>query len=106
MFNIPFFEFDKWDRVNDPLHKNKSGIVYELSAQDILIIDKINERREAENNAWRLRISRRELKNDKDKYTGKAVCARTIKRPGFEEYYEALDKIKPFSEREIVEVRG
>lgn len=104
MFPIPFIE---WDAVElEFIMKEKFGIVYELSDEDFFVIEEINRNREHQGLTVTLRTAFWKLRNGKDDYTALSVCARVIKRPGFEEFYDALDKIKPFSEREIVEVRG
>jgi hypothetical protein len=101
MFGIPFIQWDQ----GSFLSGKRFGIVYELSKKDLRAIEQINEKRKSENRRALLRVDFWKLRNEEGR-TRESVCARVIKIEDFKEYYEALDKIKPFSEREIVEVRG
>lgn len=85
------------------IFEEKIGLVYELSAYEFITIEKINQERKAQHKpplmsgTWKC--------PEKGRRTERAICHRNIHSEEYKEFYDALDKIKPFSEREILEVR-
>lgn len=90
-----------------PVGQNE-GEVYELTRKDISAIEAITEKRKKEGSGTYLFIGswRKKIGKDDYDYSEMGICKSIIHLPEYKEYYEALDKIKPFSEREIVEVMG